>query len=85
MYVVHVIVTSKIASLIRVQLDLIFAVANAEGASPVKVAKRPQGDLPKAGSLEAEQVLGRANTLEPVSNEGKKRFDSAGVPHHQEV
>lgn len=65
------------------QLDLIFAVANAEGKSPVKVSA--SGQLPKAGSLEAEQVLGRANTLTPANNEGKKRFNAAGEPQHTEV
>ena len=44
------------------QLDLVFAIANAEGRSPVKVSA--DGNLPKAGSLEAEQILGRAPTLQ---------------------
>lgn len=69
--------------LILAQLDLIFAVANAEGKSPVSVAA--SGQLPKAGSAEAEQVLGRTSTITPVNNEGKKRFDNDGEPHHTEV
>jgi len=65
------------------QVDLIFAVANAEKRSPVKVSA--MGDTPKAGSVEAERVLGRATDLTPVNNEGKKRFDAQGEARHEEV
>lgn len=38
-------------------LDLIFAVAHEQGVNPVKISK--SGDIPEAGSDEAERILGR--------------------------
>ena len=62
---------------------MIFAVANVEGKSPVKVSA--QKDLPKAGSVEAEQIMGRAAATGPViRDEGKKRFPES-EPQHVEV
>jgi len=58
------------------QLDMVFAVANAEGRSPVKVSA--EGNLPKAGSLEAEQILGRATTLDSTGNHPIRR-DAPGT------
>lgn len=40
------------------ELDIIFALAHDEGISPVKVSLR--GDIPRAGTKEAEEILGRA-------------------------
>lgn len=39
------------------QLDIIFALAHDEGKSPVSVSK--SGNIPEAGSREAEMILGR--------------------------
>lgn len=39
-----------------VDMDIIFAIAYIEGASPVAVSLRR--DLPKAGSAEANRILG---------------------------
>jgi len=62
---------------------LIFAVANAEGKSPVKVSA--QTDLPKAGSTEAEEIMGRGAATGPViRDEGKKR-SLGNEPEHVEV
>lgn len=74
---------SNALAMLTCQVDLIFAVANAEKRSPVKVSA--MGDTPKAGSVEAERVLGRATDLTPVNNEGKKRFDAHGEARHEEV
>jgi len=62
---------------------LIFAVANLENKSPVKVSA--QTDLPKAGSIEAEEIMGRRAATGPViRDEGKKRFPES-EPQHVEV
>jgi hypothetical protein len=42
------------------QLDIIFALAHEQGKSPVKVSV--EGDIPQAGSEEADRVLGRSDT-----------------------
>lgn len=76
MWVPHVITADNF------QLDMVFAVANAEGRSPVKVSA--EGNLPKAGSFEAEQVMGRATTLNPTNNQGVKRYDAGGEVRHRE-
>lgn len=62
---------------------MVFAVANAQGRSPVKVAA--EGVLPKAGSVEAEEILGRGTEPTAVNKEGRKRFNSAGEVQHEEV
>lgn len=46
-------------------LDLVFAKAHDEGVSPVKVAR--YRDIPKAGSREAERVLGRTESAKEKS------------------
>jgi hypothetical protein len=65
------------------QLDMVFAVANAQKRSPVKVAA--EGVLPKTGTTEAEEILGRGTAPIAVSSEGKKRFNNAGEAVHEEV
>jgi len=66
------------------QVDLIFAVANAENRSPVKVAK--ENNTPKAGTAEAENVLGHASEMgPPVNGEGKKRFEGTSEARQEEV
>jgi hypothetical protein len=62
---------------------LIFAVANAEQRSPVKVSA--DGNTPKAGSIEAERVLGRAADLNSVSKEGTRRFENANEARSEEA
>ncbi|WOO81318.1 Sugar transporter STL1 [Vanrija pseudolonga] len=48
------------------ELDIIFALAHQQGVNPVKISI--SGDIPPAGSREAEQILGRAG--EPRGGEG---------------
>jgi hypothetical protein len=62
---------------------LIFAVANAENRSPVKVAA--ENNTPKAGTAEAESVLGKTTDLPPVNAEGKKRFEGTSEARQEEV
>jgi hypothetical protein len=62
---------------------MVFAVANAHGRSPVKVAA--EGVLPKAGTSEAEEILGRGTEPTGVTREGKKRFNNPGEAVHEEV
>jgi len=56
------------------ELDLIFAIAHEEGVSPVKISLR--GDIPEAGSPEAEAILGGRRAPNPDLDEksggGKK-------------
>ncbi|ORX35673.1 general substrate transporter [Kockovaella imperatae] len=45
------------------ELDIIFAIAHEEGKSPVAVSL--SGNIPEAGSQEAEAILGRSNQSKP--------------------
>lgn len=47
---------------LTIQLDIIFALAHDEGKNPVWVSK--SGQIPEAGSPEAEAILGRATKTE---------------------
>jgi len=62
---------------------LIFAVANAENRSPVKVAA--EKNIPKAGTAEAESVLDNASEIPPINAEGKKRFEGRSETRQEEV
>ena len=46
------------------QLDLIFAIAHNEGRNPVAVSR--SGDIPEAGTIEAERAMGRDDGQEGV-------------------
>jgi len=46
------------------QLDLIFAIAHNEGRNPVAVSR--SGDIPEAGTIEAERAMGRDDKQEGV-------------------
>lgn len=50
------------------ELDLIFAIAHNERRNPVTVSK--EGNIPKAGSREAEQILGRTARAEKHGDGG---------------
>jgi hypothetical protein len=60
---------------IDVQLDLIFAVAHDEGKNPVTVSK--SGNIPEAGSREAEMILGRQ--VAPALSEKNRRGSQGAV------
>ena len=62
---------------------MIFAVANAENRSPVKVAA--ENNTPKAGTAEAESVLANASDIPPDNAEGKKRFGGRSETRQEEV
>ena len=57
------------------QLDLIFALANVEGKNPVAISK--SGNIPEAGSREAEIILGRQRP-EGLSQKRSRRGSSIG-------
>jgi len=57
------------------QLDIIFALAHDEGKNPVSVSKT--GDIPEAGSKEAEMILGRQ--VVPGLSEKRSRRGSHGA------
>jgi hypothetical protein len=65
------------------QLDLIFAIAHDEGRNPVSVSR--SGDIPEAGTIEAERALGRH--AGPKSGDGvpRKRRMSSGKGNTQKV
>lgn len=76
------------------ELDLIFAIGHDESISPVKVSRR--GDIPEAGSKEAEAILGGSRRVDPeaaAGEGGKRRFslggggkgEKAGARHAEDV
>lgn len=56
------------------QLDIIFALAHDEGKNPVWISK--SGEIPEAGSPEAEAILGRTPAKPDMSEAGQ-----AAKPH----
>jgi len=69
------------AALTDIQLDLIFAIAHNEGRNPVTVSR--SGDIPEAGTIEAERALGRdSGHTGPESKDGvprKRRPSTSGI------
>jgi hypothetical protein len=64
-----------------VKLDIIFALAHEQGRSPVKVSV--EGDIPQAGSDEADRVLGRQDTkVEPSAGNGEKAGLGKRISRH---
>ena len=73
-------------------IDLIFAVAHDEGVSPVSVSVK--GNIPPAGSPEAEAILGRT-TARPDMNRrshshmgrvlSREKNNKREVSHHENV
>lgn len=54
------------------QLDLIFAIAYNEGKNPVAVSR--SGNIPEAGTIEAERALGREPNPKSIhGQEGPRR------------
>jgi hypothetical protein len=53
------------------QLDIIFALAHEQGISPVTISK--SGEIPEAGSPEAEAILGRKPARPDMSEKGQKK------------
>lgn len=56
------------------QLDIIFAVANNEGKNPVTVSR--SGDIPEAGTIEAERALGRGTNNGANAGPRKRRLSN---------
>jgi MFS family permease len=52
-------------------LDIIFALAHEEGKNPVWISK--SGEIPEAGSAEAEAILGRKPARPDMSEKGQKK------------
>lgn len=48
-------------------MDVVFALAHNEGVSPVAVSLRK--DVPRAGTIEADEILGLTNRANTGSNE----------------
>ncbi|ODN88841.1 sugar transporter [Cryptococcus wingfieldii CBS 7118] len=72
-------------------LDIIFAKAYVEGLDPVKVSLHPES-VPKAGSREAEEILGRnVDSQKDGGNGARQRFDGkekgekGRIEHHEFV
>lgn len=58
-------------SIADVQLDLIFAIAHDEGKNPVAVSR--SGQIPEAGTPEAERALGRVTATHKGQGGSRKR------------
>lgn len=70
------------------ELDLVFAVAHESGENPVAVSL--SGDIPAAGSPEAERILGRAPAPQRRESFGRRLSrvisgqSGKGAVHHTE-
>ena len=62
---------------LTVQLDIIFALAHEQGKSPVWISK--SGEIPEAGSPEAEAILGRKPARPDMSEKGQAKKHSFGA------
>lgn len=64
------------------ELDLIFAIAHNERRSPVAVSR--EGNIPKAGSREAEQILGRTARVDKTHESLGRRLSHV-ISHDSRV
>jgi hypothetical protein len=58
------------------QLDLIFAIAHNERRNPVAVSR--SGDIPEAGTIEAERALGRGDAKRSEGMRQRRLSSSKG-------
>jgi len=67
----HIGIDHSLKEWANAQLDIIFALAHEEGKNPVWISQ--SGEIPEAGSPEAEAILGRTPARPNMSEKGQKK------------